>query len=210
MMPGARFTLAAGAILVAALGAGLAVYGTGSTGGNSAAPCAGSAEAAVRIAPLARGQVAALQVSPKPVPAPALAFKGPDGTEATLGGIKGLRLVNLWATWCAPCKAEMPALDRLQAQLGGADFSVVAINIDTRNLDAPPAWLTQNGIAELTYYADPGGRVLPAIQKATGSLGLPTTLLIDGAGCTLGVMKGPAEWDSADGLRLISAALGRG
>ena len=85
----------------------------------------------------------------------------------------------------------------------------MAINVDTRNLEAPPAWLKQNGIARLAYYADPGGRVLPAIQKATGSLGLPTTLLVDGAGCTLGVMKGPAEWDSPDGVRLIEAALGR-
>jgi thiol-disulfide isomerase/thioredoxin len=210
MMPGTRAILAGGAVLVAALGAGLAVYGTGSTGGNSVAPCAGSAEAAARIAPLARGQVAALQVADAPAPAPALAFKGPDGTDATLAGVKGLRLVNLWATWCAPCKAEMPALDRLQARLGSADFSVMAINVDTRNLDAPPAWLKQNGIAALAYYADPNGRVLPAIQKATGSLGLPTTLLVDGRGCTLGVMKGPAEWDGADGVRLIEAALGRG
>ncbi|WP_407067285.1 thiol:disulfide interchange protein TlpA [Methylobacterium sp. Leaf111] len=209
MMPGRRSALIAGAVLVAALGAGLAVYGTGSTGGNSAGPCAGSVAAAARIAPLARGAVAALQVATAPVPAPALAFKGPEGTDATLDGVQGLRLVNLWATWCAPCKAEMPALDRLQGRLGGPDFSVVAINVDTRNLAAPPAWLKQNGIARLAYYADPGGRVLPAIQKATGSLGLPTTLLVDGAGCTLGVMKGPAEWDSADGVTLIEAALGR-
>ncbi|KQT73837.1 thiol:disulfide interchange protein [Methylobacterium sp. Leaf465] len=208
-MPGRRSALIAGAVLVAALGAGLAVYGTGSTGGNSAGPCAGSVAAAARIAPLARGAVAALQVATVPVPAPALAFKGPEGTDATLDGVRGLRLVNLWATWCAPCKAEMPALDRLQGRLGGPDFSVVAINVDTRNLAAPPTWLKQNGIARLAYYADPGGRVLPAIQKATGSLGLPTTLLVDGAGCTLGVMKGPAEWDSADGVTLIEAALGR-
>jgi len=208
MMPGTKATLAGGAVLVAVLGAWLAVYGTGSTGRNST-PCADSAATAARIAPLARGAVAALEVAAMPVAAPALAFQGPDGTGTTLDAVKGLRLVNLWATWCAPCKAEMPALDRLQARLGGPDFSVVAINVDTRNLDAPPAWLKRNDILQLAYFADPGGRVLPTIQKATGSLGLPTTLLVDGRGCTLGVMKGPAEWDSADGVRLISAALGR-
>lgn len=213
MMPGTRAMVAGGAALVALLGGWLAVYGTGSTGGNSADlsanPCADASATAARIAPLARGEVAAFAVAPRPVPAPALAFKGPDGADATLDGLKALRLVNLWATWCAPCKAEMPALDRLQGKLGGPDFSVVAINVDTRNLDAPPAWLKQNGIRQLAYYADPAGRVLPALQKATGSLGLPTTLLVDGRGCTLGVMKGPAEWDSPDGVRLIEAALGR-
>ena len=118
-------------------------------------------------------------------------------------------LVNLWATWCAPCKAEMPALDRLQAALGGPDFSVVAINVDTRNLDRPADWLKQAGIRALAFYADPGGRVLPAVQRDTGSAGLPTTMLIDAQGCTLGVMKCAAEWSGPDGLALIRAALGR-
>ena len=135
-----------------------------------------------------------MQVLDGPKPAPALAFKGADGAEVSLASLKGrVLLVNLWATWCAPCKAEMPALDRLQGELGGADFAVVAINVDTRNLDRPAAWLKENGIARLAFYADPGGRVLPAIQRDTGSTGLPTTLLIDAQGCEVGVMKGPAS-----------------
>ncbi|WP_238180923.1 thiol:disulfide interchange protein TlpA [Methylobacterium trifolii] len=211
-MPG-RFTgLAIGAGLVTALAGGLALYGTGSPGGNGGAgPCAGSAGAMARVAAASRGEVAAMQAPLTPRPAPEIAFKGPDGAETRLSDLKGrLLLVNLWATWCAPCKAEMPALDRLQAARGGKDFSVVAINVDTRNLDKPPDWLKQNGIGRLAYYADPGGRVLPAIQRDTGSTGLPTTLLIDAQGCTIGVMKGPAEWSGADGLRLIEAALGAG
>lgn len=204
--------LAAGGALAAVLVGGLALYGTGSNLGNLAAsgPCAEAATVAARLAPFARGDVATFDASAPPKPAPAVAFKGPDGAPTDLASLRGkLLLVNLWATWCAPCKAEMPALDRLQAELGGDSFQVVAINVETRNLDKPPAWFKANGIAHLTYYGDPEGKVLPVIQSAVGSTGLPTTMLIDAKGCTLGVMKGPAEWSSEDGKRLIRAALAK-
>jgi thiol-disulfide isomerase/thioredoxin len=199
---------------IAALGlAGLALYGSGLLGGNgegAAGPCAGSVPALSRVKSASRGEVAGMQAPARPRPAPEIRFKGPDGTETSLGALHGrLLLVNLWATWCAPCKAEMPALDRLQGALGGPDFAVVAINVDTRNLDKPAEWLKQAGIANLPFYADPGGRVLPLVQRDTESPGLPTTMLIDGTGCTIGVMKGPAEWSSPDGQALIRAALGR-
>ena len=209
---------AIGAGLVTALAAGFALYGTGAGPGNAPAPCAGSAAAVARVDAAARGDVAAMQAPDKARPAPDIAFKGPrknlgpgvENADVRLADFRGrLVLLNLWATWCAPCKAEMPALDRLEAQLGGEDFTVVAINLDTRNLDRPPVWMKDNGIGRLAYYADPGGRVLPAVQRDTGSPGLPTTLLIDPAGCTVGVMKGPADWSSPDGLALIRAALGR-
>lgn len=202
---------AIGAGLVAALAAGLALYGTGAGPGNAPVPCAGSAAAVARVDAAARGDVAAMQAPDKARPAPDIAFKGAGtGAEVRLADFRGrLVLLNLWATWCAPCKAEMPALDRLETKLGGEDFTVVAINLDTRNLDKPPVWMKDNGIGRLAYYADPGGRVLPAVQRDTGSPGLPTTLLIDPAGCTVGVMKGPADWSSPDGLALIRAALGR-
>ncbi|WP_375463571.1 TlpA family protein disulfide reductase [uncultured Methylobacterium sp.] len=211
MMNPKRFAGAAvGAGLVTALAAGLALYGTGLGGGNGADPCAGSAAALARVDAASRGDVAAMQAPERARPAPELAFRGPEGAEVRLSDFRGrLVLLNLWATWCAPCKAEMPALDRLEGQLGAKDFSVVAVNLDTRNLDRPTAWLRDNGIARLAAYADPGGRVLPLVQRDTGSPGLPTTLLVDPAGCTIGVMKGPAEWSGPDGLRLIRAALGR-
>ncbi|MER2268616.1 thiol:disulfide interchange protein TlpA [Methylobacterium oxalidis] len=211
MRPGRLAAFAVGAALVTVLGAGLALYGTG-RGGNgpdAAGPCAGAAAAIARAAPHARGEVAAMQLLDTPKTALDLVFKGPDGAETSLAALKGRALlVNLWATWCAPCKAEMPALDRLEAEFGGPAFQVVAINLDTRNLDRPPAWMRDNGIARLAYYADPGGRVLPAVQRDTGSTGLPTTILIDAGGCEIGVMKGPAEWSSEDAKRLIRAVLG--
>lgn len=192
--------------------AGLALYGTALTR-NGAAPadpaCAGAAERAARMAPLAKGEVAAFQVDPAPSAAPPIAFRGPDGQPLTLADLKGRTLlVNLWATWCAPCRLEMPALDRLQRSLGGADFAVVAISLDTRNADKPRSWLQENGIRALAYYADPDGRVLPALRSRDVT-GLPTSLLVDPAGCQIGVLKGPAEWASEDALRLVRAALGR-
>lgn len=208
-MPGRTLTFGAGAAFLAF---GAALYGSALLPGNTSgagAPCAGSTAMLARLDKAARGQVAGLQALPAARPAPEIRFKGPDGADTTLADLKGrLLLVNLWATWCAPCKAEMPALDRLQAALGGPEFSVVAINVDTRNLDKPAAWLEQAGIRDLAFYADPGGRVLPAIQRDTGSAGLPTTMLIDASGCTVGVMKGPAEWSGPDGLALIRAMLG--
>ncbi|ACL62036.1 thiol:disulfide interchange protein TlpA [Methylobacterium nodulans] len=202
-----RLALGGGA-LAAALALGAALYAARS-GGNSDV-CAAAAATAARVAPLARGEVAALQVDPAPRPAPALAFTGPDGEPRSLEDLKGRTvLLNLWATWCAPCKAEMPALDRLQGALGGPDFEVVALNVDTRNPDRPPAWMRENGIARLAYYSDPAGRALPVLQKSGEVVGLPTTILIDRAGCEVGVMKGPAEWASEDALALVRAALGR-
>jgi hypothetical protein len=103
----------------------------------------------------------------------------------------------------------MPALDRLQAELGGPDFEVVAINVDTRNLDKPKAWLRENNIRHLAFYADPSGNVLQVLQKSGHVVGLPTTVLVDGSGCEIALMKGPAEWAGPEALALIRAALGR-
>jgi thiol-disulfide isomerase/thioredoxin len=207
-----RRPLLIGAVALSALGLGaLALYGNGPVSGNGVAgECRASAAAAKRIAPLARGEVAALAVASTPRPAPEVTFLDPAGKPVTLADFKGKTvLVNLWATWCAPCRHEMPALDKLQAEAGGPDFEVVAVNIDTRNLERPKAWLEENGVTRLAYYADPQAKILQTLQRTGHVVGLPTTILVDAAGCELGTLKGAADWGGADALRLIRASLGR-
>ncbi len=114
-------------------------------------------------------------------------------------------LFNLWATWCVPCRKEMPALDALQAKLGGPAFEVVAVNIDTRDPDKPHAWLKEVGIDRLAYYADPSAKVFQDLKVAGKAFGMPTTLLVDAAGCEIGTLAGPAEWASEDAIKLVIA-----
>jgi thiol-disulfide isomerase/thioredoxin len=141
---------------------------------------------------------------------PEIMFQGPEGQPLTLANLKGKALlVNLWATWCVPCRQEMPALDKLQAAVGGQDFEVVAINVDTRNIEKPKAWLQETGIHNLAFYADPSGKLLQVLQRSGHVVGLPTTLMVDANGCEIALMKGPADWASPDAVALVRAALGR-
>lgn len=171
--------------------------------------CTVSLAAAARVAPLANGPVAALNVRKTPKPAEAISFKRPDGSAVQLTDFKGrTALVNLWATWCVPCRQEMPALDRLQEKAGSKDFEVVAINIDTTRLEKPTAFLNEIGVKSLTRYADSSADVFQVLKRSGKAVGLPTTLLIGADGCEIGVMAGPAEWDSPDALALVKAAIG--
>jgi len=201
------------ATLAVALVAGAAVlYGIYSHAGKETAPgaCAASASATQALAPLARGEVAALSVAKRPREATPLAFTGPNGAPISLAAFKGRTiLLNLWATWCVPCREEMPALDKLQAQLGGPDFEVVAVNIDTTRLDRRRAFLKEAGVERLAFYEDRTADVFQILKKAGKVTGLPTTLLIDPDGCELGVMPGPADWASQDAVKLVSATLRR-
>jgi thiol-disulfide isomerase/thioredoxin len=189
---------------------GLAIYGIGAMQRNPAdAACRPSAELGKRLAPLARGEVAAINIAADPKRLPDLAFTDAAGKERKLADFRGRTvLLNLWATWCVPCRKEMPALDALQGKLGGDKFEVVAVNIDTRNLDKPKTWLTEVGITRLGYFADPSAKVFQDLKAVSKAIGMPTTLLIDPQGCELGVLAGPAEWASDDAIRLIEAATG--
>ena len=162
---------------------------------------------AKRVAPLARGEVAALTVAEKPFRVPPLAFQGEDGRNYLIGDWRGrFVLLNLWATWCVPCRKEMPALDALEAKLGGPDFQVVAVNIDTRDLGKPKAWMKEVGINRLAYYADPQAKVFQDLKVAGKAFGMPTTILIDPQGCEIASLAGPAEWASEDAIKFLIEA----
>jgi thiol-disulfide isomerase/thioredoxin len=196
---------------VAGVVVGLAgIYGIARLAGNPppSPECRPAQEIAKRIAPLVRGEVAALTVTKSSRRPPELAFNDESGARKTLADWRGKTvLFNLWATWCVPCRKEMPALDALQAKLGGPQFAVVAVNIDTRDLQKPKAWLKEVGITRLGYFADPSAKVFQDLKEAGKAFGMPTTLLIDPAGCEIASLAGPAEWASEDALKLISAAL---
>lgn len=163
---------------------------------------ASSAAAARTVAdpPELRGSTGAFTIAETPAPAPDLTFTGPDGTPRTLADFKGkLVLLNLWATWCAPCVKEMPALDRLQAELGGPDFEVVALSLDRGGRNQVEPFYKDRNIQHLGIYLDPKSTAMKAFKPR----GLPTTYLIGKDGTLLGRLEGEAEWDGAQAKALI-------
>ena len=124
----------------------------------------------------------------------AIQFEDADGRSRSLSNFHGkVVLLNIWATWCTPCRKEMPTLDRLQDVLGGTDFEVVALSID-RRLDAVRKFFAEIGIQKLAMYVDSSAKA----TRQLGAVGLPTTLLIDRDGREIARLIGPAEWDSPD------------
>ncbi|WP_115730688.1 thiol:disulfide interchange protein TlpA [Aminobacter aminovorans] len=181
---------------------------------SSASPddklCAAKAEKAKAVAAAATGHVAAMMPADPPQSLKTLAFNDPQGKPMTIADHAGRTLlVNLWATWCAPCRAEMPALDALEREMGGEEFEVVAVNVDTGDDTKPKKFLEEIGVSSLGHYRDNTLAVFNDLKKRGLALGLPVTLLVDGEGCLLANMNGPAEWASPDARKLIEAALAK-
>ena len=204
-----RWPVAAAAV-VCAVALGVVLYGRTPLAPKTAASgCARSAELARAVAPLARGEVAAMNAPAAIEPMPALAFQGPDGKPRSLAEFRGKTLlVNLWATWCVPCRQEMPALDRLQAQAGSDKFEIVAVNIDTTRLERARAFLDEVGVKSLAFYADPKAEVFYRLKQAGKVVGLPTTFLVGPDGCEIGALAGAANWASEDALALVKGVAG--
>jgi len=149
----------------------------------------------------------ARNVTPRPLPD--IRFEDQAGRDMSLADFRGkVVLLNIWATWCAPCRKEMPTLDRLQAKLGGPDFEVLALSIDAKGAPAVREFFRAIGAHALKLYVDPSMQAADALRVP----GIPTTLLIDRAGRRIGQHVGPVEWDSTRNvnfLRELIAAQGR-
>jgi thiol-disulfide isomerase/thioredoxin len=199
--------------VAAGLAVGLAaVYGVSALTGNAGdKACRSAVDIAKKVAPFAHGEVAAVNVTKSPLKIPDLTFQDAGGHTLSLDRFHGRTvLLNLWATWCVPCRKEMPALDALEGKLGGPDFQVVAVNIDTRDPNKPKAFLKKLGVKNLAYYADPSAKAFQQLKSIGRAFGMPTTILVSPKGCEIGTIAGPAEWASEDAQKLIKAALGRG
>ena len=206
-----RRTALIGAGVVAGLVVGLAgIYGIGGLSRNASGDqaCRPAVALAQKLESLTRGEVAALNVAKAPLKVPNLAFADASGKPLTLADWRGKTvLLNLWATWCVPCRQEMPTLDALEGKLGGPNFQVVALNIDTRDPEKAKTFLKDIGVSHLSYYADGSAKSFQDLKSVGRAFGMPTTLLVDPNGCEIGTIAGPADWASPDALKLIRAAL---
>lgn len=165
-----------------------------------------SPDGKVKIGPVTESGsgMAAYIAQPTPKELPALSFADGMGVPKDNAVFKGkVTLLNLWATWCAPCRKEMPELAKLQKDLGGDDFQVIELSEDLKGY--APSWdfLKQVGAANLTLYADQKGAALDALRAP----GLPVTLLLDRQGREIGRLLGPAPWSSDEAKALIKTAL---
>jgi thiol-disulfide isomerase/thioredoxin len=205
-----RIPITIGAVLIGAAIGFAGVYGVGglkrSASGDPA--CRGAVDLARRLTPLAHGEVAALTMATAPLRLPDLAFEDVEGKPKKLSDWRGrIVLVNLWATWCVPCRKEMPALENLQTRLGGPNFEVVAVNIDTRDPEKPKNFLKEANVTRLGYFSDQKAKVFQDLKAIGRALGMPTSVLVDAEGCEIATIAGPAEWDSDDATKLITAAV---
>jgi len=140
----------------------------------------------------------------EPKPAPELSFLDGQGNALSLEDFRGKVVVlNLWATWCAPCRHEMPSLDRLQAALGDEGLQVLPLSLDRGEVSQIEAFYDEVGLSTLGIYHDPKA----AAGRAFGAYGLPTTIVIDRQGREIGRVLGPAEWDGEEAMTLIRAVL---
>lgn len=168
--------------------------------GEQTAPAA----AKPSVHPLATGAMTTFVFKPQPEALPDVPFVNGDGAPVTLASFKGkVVLLNLWATWCAPCREEMPGLDKLQAELGSDKFQVVALAIDKSGVAGAKKFLTDIKAEKLAVYADPTGKEGTTLRV----IGMPTTILIDAEGREIGRLIGPAHWDSPEAKNLIEAQL---
>ncbi len=193
-----------GAVVVIAVGLGL------SNGAGSASTCPAQPELRAAIDKAAGGELAALNATANGRGYADLAFQDETGRPMTLADFSGKPLlVNFWATWCVPCREEMPELNALAALYDIDDFAVIPINLDigADGISKAQAFLEDENLPNLPLYADPSYAAFDRLKASAVAIGLPATILLDEAGCEIAVLQGPAPWDSADGIKVVDALI---
>ncbi|MGJ8528892.1 TlpA family protein disulfide reductase [Maritalea sp.] len=203
-----------GALIVVAVGIATAVWVSNGVGGQNGSVAQGSFEAdpvvAAAIDSAAQGDLAAFRATANGSSYPEISFISAAGEKVGFDHFAGkVTLVNFWATWCAPCRAEMPALDSLAAKYADQGFQVATINLDVGDdgIQKAKAFMDEVGLKNLPLHADPSFEAFETLKKRGVALGLPATLLLGPDGHEWGVLAGPAEWNSEDAFKLIDAAL---
>lgn len=208
-------------LAIIVIAAGIGVYGIPGTSGNTAdenlqtsqtsselAGCPASVSRGKDLAPLATGDIAAFRALDAPLDLTSIKFVDADGNPKTLADWTGkIVLFNLWATWCPPCREEMPYFETLQSTKGGETFQVVPVSIDLGDPSKPKSFYAQTGLEQLPFFHDNTMNAFHDLKKKAVALGMPTTLLVDRNGCGLGVLNGPAQWAGPDAIELIDAAI---
>ncbi|TYO90863.1 TlpA family protein disulfide reductase [Oceanicella actignis] len=168
-----------------------------------ASPATAQGPDQTRMADAARalgGELSRLAFHASPRPPVTAEFAAPDGARASFADFAGkITLVNFWATWCPPCRKEMPSLDRLRALAASDEVEVVAVNVERRGRKKAAEFFAQNGIDSLAPYADETGALPPEM----GILGIPVTVILDREGREIARLQGEARWDAPEVVALL-------
>ena len=207
-------------LLATLLALGLGVYvilgGSGNTeqviagdaNTSGVAACELSVKRGKSLDEVAIGAVAAFRPIDLPLDMSYISFSDESGNARTLAEWRGQTvLFNLWATWCPPCRAEMPWFEELQVKKGSEKFQVLPVSIDLGDVSKPRKFYQEAGLTKLPFMHDNTMEAFQSLKRKAVALGMPTTLLVDVNGCALGVLNGPAHWNSPDAERLIDAAV---
>lgn len=195
---------------IAIVGVGISAWVFLSNAEPRAGECPAQTAAAETLDAAAVGELAALNGTGEGRGYRSLTFKDVDGTDTSIAAFSGKRLlVNFWASWCVPCREEMPALDAIAAKYNSETFMVLPINLDMGEdgLEKARAFMEEGGFQNLPLYADNTFAAFERLKTEGVALGLPVSLLLDESGCELAVLPGPAQWDHPDGEKVVEALI---
>ncbi|MEP3232463.1 MAG: TlpA disulfide reductase family protein [Hyphomicrobiales bacterium] len=203
--------------LILGVGVGVVtVYVNGGFDGNASgetklaeaqAACQMSEAQRAALDAAAVGDLAAMRIADKPVPLTDIGFQMPDGSAKQFTDLNKVLVLNLWATWCGPCREEMPDLANIQKEYGNDDFEVFALNVDRNGGEKPQKFLESIKATSLNLYLDPANKSFQNFRSKGLVFGLPTTMIVDPKGCVQGVLAGIAHWGSDDAKNLVEVSI---